>query len=150
MTDSRSEESITRRVAQRLRESQWCVISVHFPGTQGGLRFRPRPALSKAAEAVIPDIVAARNACLLLLESKPEYCEADVEKLRNVKSDPRYEEDLRRAAAIAGEPLGRVITGVCFSGAAPAQTPDDCLLIRCTASRVLLVGGSSAQECLFE
>ncbi len=143
------EEDVTRSVAAWLDALGWCVLSVHVPGTQGGLRLRPSGGTSKSEGAVIPDILAVRNGCVVILESKPEYCEPDVAKVRMIATDARYRDDLGRLAAMAGQPLDAVIVGICFGGPLPQRRPADVVLFRCTGRQIEAVGIAAAHRDLF-
>lgn len=123
------EEDVTRDVAAWLADLSWEVLSVHFPGTQGGLRIRPDVQGVKSTGAIVPDVVAVRMGYLLLCESKPEFYLADAHKLLTVTADARYAESLRGACALAGEPLLEVLPAVCFSGPAPTKYPPGVILI---------------------
>lgn len=124
------EEDVTRDVAAWLDRLGWQVLSVHFPGTQGGLRIHPSDTASRSAGSIVPDIVAVRIGHLLLAESKPEFCLADAEKLLAVTSDDRYVESLRHTCALAGQPLRVVLPAVCFGGPLPIAPPAGVVLLR--------------------
>ncbi|MEA3401286.1 MAG: hypothetical protein U9R79_08625 [Armatimonadota bacterium] len=144
------EEDVTRYVAQWLEDLGWCLISVHYPGTSGGLRLSRSGESAKSEGAIIPDIIAAREAHLLIVESKPEYCESDLAKVRAIKDDPRYRSDLVRAAAMVRQPLRHVVVGVCFAGAPPHDVPCNVLLLRCHTSGIEMTGIPSGCRHLFE
>lgn len=143
------EEDVTRDVAAWLADLNWKVLSVHFPGTQGGLRIDPSDPVSKSAGSIVPDIVAVRIGCLLLAESKPEFCLADVEKLLGLTSDVRYSESLSRTCALAGQPLREVLLAVCFGGAVPTRYPPGVILLSHSSAEVQALNVSPAHACLF-
>ena len=138
------EEDVTRRVAGWLESGGWRILSVHAPGTQGGLRLRPIGVESKSEGTLIPDIVAARDGCVAVLESKPEYCDADVQKVRTVAEDPRYRDDLERVALMTEQSLASVLVGVCFSGPLPATHPDGVALVHVDGDGVEAIGVAAA------
>ncbi len=117
-----AEEEITRTLADRLEERGWELSSVHYPGTQGGPRFRRVVPGQRAPDAIVPDIVALRGTDLLVVESKPAYSVADVRKLARLASDA-YHDDIRRAARVERVEEANLVTGVAFAGECPEPPP---------------------------
>ncbi len=117
------EEEITRALADWLEERGWEVCSVHYPGTHGGLRFRRVAPGQRALDAIVPDIVALRRRHLLIVESKPAYWAADVEKLGRLASDAAYEADICRAARVERAEEANLVMAVAFAGESPEPPP---------------------------
>ena len=122
------EEDITRALAEWLEERGWELCSVHYPGTQGGLRFRRAAPGERALDAIVPDIVALLGSNLLVVESKPAYSSSDVAKLERLARDSAYRSDICRAARVECIDEVKLITGIAYAGASPEQPPSDFLL----------------------
>ena len=85
------EREITLALKAFLLNRNWRIISVHFPGAQGGLSI----SVNGKSRGWVPDLIAMKNNVILTVESKPAYSSNDIKKLNRIFSDPRYLEKLR-------------------------------------------------------
>jgi hypothetical protein len=69
----------------------WQILSVHFPGAQGGLSVS---AYGKT-RGWVPDLLALKCYTLLTVESKAHYTSSDVDKLDEMLSDQKIVRKLK-------------------------------------------------------
>lgn len=85
------EREITLAVRDYLVVGGWQILSIHFPGAQGGLSI----SVSGKSKRWVPDLIASKDKIVLVGESKPRYSLKDVDKLNKMFNDPRFIEKLR-------------------------------------------------------
>lgn len=95
------EREVTLGLKNYLSQRDWQILSVHFPGAQGGLSI----SVNGKSRGWVPDLIARKNDVVLTVESKTTYSSGDVEKLNKMFNDPRYLRKLRRKLSL---PLGIV------------------------------------------
>jgi hypothetical protein len=79
------EREITLALKRFLSERGWNILSVHFPGAQGGLSI----STYGKTRGWVPDLLALKQEILLTVESKPRYFPKDVEKLNALYNDEK-------------------------------------------------------------
>lgn len=95
------EREVTLALKDFLSNRDWKIISVHFPGAQGGLSI----SINGKSRGMVPDLIALKNNVVLIVESKPAYSSEDVDKLNKMFDDPRYFRKLKRKVRL---PIGLV------------------------------------------
>ena len=93
------EREVTLELKNYLSSRKWQILSIHFPGAQGGLSI----SANGKSRGWVPDLIAVKNNVVLTVESKPAYSSEDIEKLKKVFIDPRYLEKLRRKLSLSPE-----------------------------------------------
>lgn len=130
-----SEEEITNRVAQHLREKGWGIRSLHYPGAQGGLALR-----GPSRRRVIPDILATKEEVgVLVVESKPTFTAADAAKVRTIAYSPEFRAERARLAHLLGT-SGSWFAAVAFAGPPPAELPSGVVLLLVGPERLEVQG----------
>ena len=79
------EREITLALKTFLSKREWTIVSVHFPGAQGGLSI----STYGKTRGWVPDLVAVKHGILLTVESKPRYFPKDVDKLNALYDDEK-------------------------------------------------------------
>ena len=79
------EREVTLELKTFLINRDWRIISVHFPGAQGGFSI----SVNGKSRGWVPDLIAMKNNVILTVESKPAYSSNDIKKLNRIFSDPR-------------------------------------------------------------
>ena len=79
------EREITLALKTFLLGRGWNILSIHFPGAQGGLSI----STYGKTRGWVPDLVALKQETLLTVESKPRYFPKDVEKLNALYDDTK-------------------------------------------------------------
>jgi len=123
------EDEVTYAIAHRvLIPNKFKIISISYPGSQGGGAVLPDPDLGKAQPREYPDIIAlppTRNAKIdvLLNESKGMFRQADIEKdtakILRYKHDKKLQEALKETLVVAqvidiNDNVRNIIIGVAF------------------------------------
>lgn len=122
------EDEVTYAIVHRvLIPNGFKIVSVSYPGSQGGGAVLPNPELGKAQPREYPDVIAmppvGANIDVVLNESKGMFSSAavnkDVEKILRYKTDPIYRAALRETLFVAQvideqKQLRRIVVGVSF------------------------------------
>ncbi len=123
------EDEVTYAIAHRvLIPNKFKIISISYPGSQGGGAVLPDPDLGKAQPREYPDIIAlppSKNAKIdvLLNESKGMFRQADIEKdtakILRYKHDKKLQEALKETLVVAqvidkNDNVRNIIIGVAF------------------------------------
>lgn len=123
------EDEVTYAIAHRvLIPNKFKIVSISYPGSQGGGAILPDPELGKAQPREYPDIIAlppTKNAKIdvLLNESKGMFRKADIEKdtakILRYKTDKKLQEALKETLAVAqvidkNDKVRNIIIGVAF------------------------------------
>lgn len=123
------EDEVTYALAHRvLAPNRFRIVSISYPGAQGGTAILPDVGEGKRQKRVYVDLVAlppdgVKSFGALLNESKGMFerasIEEDVQKLAQFKNNPKHEQALKtaliRAQVIdANDQLRDIITGVAF------------------------------------
>lgn len=95
------EREITLAVRDFLIVGGWQILSIHFPGAQGGLSI----SVSGKSKRWVPDLIASKDKIVLVGESKPRYSLKDVHKLNEMFNDPRFIEKLRSKLNLPSESI---------------------------------------------
>ena len=69
----------------------WQVLSIHFPGAQGGLSI----SVHGKTRRWVPDLLALKENTLLTVESKADYSSGDVAKLDEILGDKKIVQKLK-------------------------------------------------------
>lgn len=85
------EREITLALLNFLSQANWQILSVNFPGAQGGLSI----STYGKTRGWVPDLVALKRGILLTVESKPSYFPKDVKKLSALYNDEKVIAKLR-------------------------------------------------------
>lgn len=76
------EDVVAYTVMRYLAARQWHIVQYHAPGGQAAIHFDLRDG-----GRVVPDIIAYRDATLLVIECKGKYTESDIAKLDSMRQD---------------------------------------------------------------
>jgi len=131
------EDEVTYAIAHRvLIPNKFKIVSISYPGSQGGGAILPHPELGKAQPREYPDIIAlppSKNAEIdvLLNESKGMFSQADIEKdtakILRYKNDEKLQEALKETLVVAqvidkNDNVRNIIIGVAFGVKLNTQT----------------------------
>ena len=122
------EDEVTYAIVHRvLIPNGFKIVSVSYPGSQGGGAVLPNPELGKAQPREYPDVIAmppaGTNIDVVLNESKGMFTESavnkDVEKILRYKNDPVYKTALKETLFVAQvidskKQLRNIVVGVSF------------------------------------
>ena len=123
------EDEVTYAIAHRvLIPNKFIIVSISYPGSQGGGAILPDPDLGKAQPREYPDIIAlppSKNAKIdvLLNESKGMFKQADIEKdtakILRYKHDIKLQTALKETLVVAqvidqNDNVRNIIIGVAF------------------------------------
>ena len=137
------EDEVTYTIAHRvLIPNKFKIVSISYPGSQGGGAILPDPDLGKSQPREYPDIIALppdKNAKIdvLLNESKGMFKQAEIEKdtakILRYKTDNKLQEALKETLVVAQvidptDTVRNIIIGVAFgvkSNTATTWKPDE-------------------------
>jgi hypothetical protein len=137
------EDEVTYAIAHRvLIPNKFKIVSISYPGSQGGGAILPDPALGKAQPREYPDIIALppmKNAKIdvLLNESKGMFRQAEIKKdtakILRYKNDKKLQTALKETLVVAqviddNDNIRNIIIGVAFGIKSNTQTtwkPDE-------------------------
>ncbi len=142
VTNEVDEDEVTYTIVHKvLIPNGFRIVSVSYPGSQGGGAILPNPELGKAQPREYPDIIALPPADstidVVLNESKGMFSrssvEKDLEKILRYKTDPQLKTALKETlfvAQVIGEDkqLRNIVIGVAFgvkNGATTGWRPDN-------------------------
>lgn len=123
------EDEVTYAIAHRvLIPNKFKIVSISYPGSQGGGAILPDPELGKAQPREYPDIIAlppTKNTKIdvILNESKGMFRQADIEKdtakILRYKHDKKLQEALKETLVVAqvidkNDNVRNIIIGVAF------------------------------------
>ncbi len=123
------EDEVTYAIAHRvLIPNKFKIVSISYPGSQGGGAILPDPELGKAQPREYPDIIAlppTKNAKIdvILNESKGMFRQAEIEKdtakILRYKHDKKLQEALKETLVVAqvidkNDNVRNIIIGVAF------------------------------------
>jgi hypothetical protein len=123
------EDEVTYAIAHRvLIPNKFKIVSISYPGSQGGGAILPDPDLGKSQPREYPDIIALppdKNAKIdvLLNESKGMFKQAEIEKdtakILRYKTDNKLQEALKETLVVAqvvdqNDTVRNIIIGVAF------------------------------------
>ena len=122
------EDEVTYTIVHKiLIPSGFQIVSVSYPGSQGGGAVLPDPELGKAQPREYPDVIALPPACskidVVLNESKGMFSkpnvEKDLEKILRYKTDPKLKTALKETLLVAqvidkNKELKNIVIGVAF------------------------------------
>lgn len=122
------EDEVTYAIVHRvLIPNGFKIVSVSYPGSQGGGAVLPNPELGKAQPREYPDVIAmppaGTNIDVVLNESKGMFTKSainkDAEKMLRYKTDPVYKNALKETLFVAqvvdsNKQLTNIVVGVSF------------------------------------
>lgn len=122
------EDEVTYAIVHRvLIPNGFKIVSVSYPGSQGGGAILPNPDLGKAQPREYPDVIAmppaGTNIDVVLNESKGMFTEAavnkDIAKILRYKNEPAYKSALKETLVVAQvidnrKQLKNIVVGVSF------------------------------------
>lgn len=123
------EDEVTYAIAHRvLIPNNFRIVSISYPGSQGGGAILPDPSLGKAQPREYPDIIALppfghKNNDVILNESKGMFNQGsvakDTEKILRYKSENKLQSALRESLLVANvldpnDKLHQILIGVSF------------------------------------
>lgn len=95
------EREVTLSLKAFLLRKGWEIISVHYPGAQGGLSV----SVDGKTRGIVPDIIARKDNVVLIVESKSSFSPNDVNKLNSVFHDSRFFEKLQKKLGLPSDLL---------------------------------------------
>ncbi|HQB22751.1 MAG TPA: hypothetical protein PLW23_10245, partial [Bacteroidales bacterium] len=128
-TDEVDEDEVTYTIAHKvLIPNGFRIVSISYPGSQGGGAVLPEPNLGKEQPRQYPDIIAlpptkSKNTDVILNESKGMYSkssiEKDTEKILRYKTDKNLRRALTETLLVAqvidkNDKIRNIIIGVAF------------------------------------
>ncbi|HOF45399.1 MAG TPA: hypothetical protein PLB66_03265 [Bacteroidales bacterium] len=128
-TDEVDEDEVTYTIAHKvLIPNGFRIVSISYPGSQGGGAVLPEPDLGKGQPRQYPDIIAlpptkSKNTDVILNESKGMYSkssvEKDTEKILKYKTDKNLQRALTETLLVAqvidkDDKIRNIIIGVAF------------------------------------
>lgn len=136
VTEEVNEDEVTYAIIHRvLAPNGFKIISVSYPGSQGGGAILPNPKLGKAQPREYPDIIAippkGSKIDVVLNESKGMFIksaiEKDLSKVQLYKTDPNHKEALKNTLMIAQvidnhKQLKNIVIGVSFGAKSNGTT----------------------------
>lgn len=109
------ESVLTTQLAKCLQSQGWEILSIHYPGSTGGLIFHKRNRTGRGMRgAYIPDLVGMMKEWRLIVETKPYYHRPDIVKLTELRADEAFRESLLSNLDIDVIAIPNVILGICF------------------------------------
>lgn len=121
------EDEVTYAIVHRvLRPAGFNIISISYPGAQGGNAVLPHPEAGKAQERIYPDVIATvpggSSIDVLINESKGMFSrevEQDIKKVLMFKNDDQYRRALKETLFVArvvdrDKELRNIVVGVSF------------------------------------
>lgn len=91
-----TEEQVTKAILKWLEQRDWEIYSFDFPQSGApGVRLHPDSNCDKNIGMIIPDIIAYKSNCLLIMENKNNYFKKDFIKLNELKHSNFYHESLK-------------------------------------------------------
>ena len=90
------ERKVTLALKAFLSRKGWKIISVHYPGAQGGLSV----SIDGKTRGIVPDLIAMKDNVVLIVESKSSFSSSDVNKLNNAFRDSRFIEKLQKKLSL--------------------------------------------------
>lgn len=140
ISDDITEDEVTYTIVHRvLIPNKFRIVSVSYPGAQGGMAVLPEPEKGKSQKRSYLDVIAlppkdVSTFDILLNENKPAFSNAgvksDVEKLRKYVANPKYKNALKQSLLEAkvidekGE-LKKILIGVGFGAITKKKTDWD-------------------------
>ena len=97
-----TEEQVTKALLEWLTGNQWNIVCYDFPQSGTGRVLHPNDDTEKNKGAIIPDIVAVKNAVCLFLENKNRFYYPDYEKQDMMRSTDDYSNDINSLLAPFG------------------------------------------------
>jgi hypothetical protein len=98
--DKMTEEQVTKKILEWLINNNWKIITYDFPQSGTGKYLHPNKDLrkinTKNDKAFIPDIVAVKKNTALFFENKNRFYLDDFKKLKDIKSNNIYSDDIDR------------------------------------------------------
>ena len=95
-----TEEQVTKKILEWLINNSWEIVTYDFPQSGTGKYLHPnkniRKEKSKNDKAFIPDIVAVKDGIAIFFENKNRFFLDDFIKLRDIRNDNIYSEDIAR------------------------------------------------------
>jgi len=122
------EDEVTYTIVHKvLKPNDFQIVSVSYPGSQGGGAILPNPELGKAQPREYPDVIALPPAHskidVILNESKGMFSkssvEKDLDKILRYKTDPKLKIALKETLLVAqvidkNKQLKNIVIGVAF------------------------------------
>ncbi|RLI82957.1 hypothetical protein DRP04_02735 [Archaeoglobales archaeon] len=96
------EEFITKSIVKFLKSVGFEIISFDFPQSGSGFLLHPDDRKSKNKGSISPDVVAAKEHMLVVMENKNRFSRRDFEKLKNLREGQGYTKSLQRLHEICG------------------------------------------------
>jgi hypothetical protein len=90
---------VTLALQDFLLSRGWQILSIHFPGAQGGFSI----SINGKSRGWVPDLIAMKNKALIVVECKPKYSSADVNKLNIMFSDPNFFKKFKQKLGLSSD-----------------------------------------------
>lgn len=110
-----SEEQVTRAVLSWLTAHGWEILDYDFPGGGTGRSFHVGGLTGKNAGIIIPDVIAWKDSCALVMENKAKDTKSDYDKIHRLSGNEDFLFQLCKAYPT--KHMGRILFGgIAFSG----------------------------------
>ncbi|MEM3874654.1 MAG: hypothetical protein QXU45_05925 [Candidatus Bathyarchaeia archaeon] len=107
------EREITLALRDFLLCKDWQILSIHFPGAQGGLSI----SVNGKSRGWVPDIIALKDRAILVVECKPKYSNADINKLNIMFKNPKFFKKIKQKLRLSSDFIFQKAIGfhaICF------------------------------------
>lgn len=82
-----TEEKITLKIINWLKNSKWIILSFDFPQSGTGHIFHPEESIKNKLSSFIPDIIAVKDTTAIFIENKNRYVLSDFYKQNELKNN---------------------------------------------------------------
>lgn len=90
-----TEEQVTKAILKWLTDNEWEIVCYDFPQSGSGKVLHPNDEVSeKNKDAIIPDIIAIKEAVSLFFENKNRFYFPDYQKQNLLKNSDMYSNDI--------------------------------------------------------
>lgn len=82
-----TEEKVTLKIINWLKNSKWIILSFDFPQSGTGHIFHPEESIKNKLSSFIPDIIAVKDTTAIFIENKNRYVLSDFYKQNELKNN---------------------------------------------------------------
>lgn len=109
-----TEEKITLKIIEWLKNMDWKIICFDFPQSGTGITLHPndefRDKKTKNKSGIIPDIVAYKNGIVVFFENKNRFYYDDFVKVKELKDNNNYTRSIEKL--LSSYAVDRIFYGI--------------------------------------